>query len=234
MTPVLQAQRLSLSHRGPHGVVTAVRDVTLEVGRGETVALVGRSGSGKTSLLMALGLLATPDEGVVLVDGHDTSGMTDPVLSALRRDRVGFVFQAFNLLPQFTAEENVAMAHRDGLRGGAATAQSLLGDVGLGHRLRHRPNELSAGEQQRVAIARALVNSPALLLADEPTGNLDARTETEVLDILTGRAAANGTAVLLVTHSRDVAARADRVLHLADGVLGQGDVLPADSGRASA
>lgn len=217
---VLRAIGVSLAHRGPEGPVEAVRDVTLDIAPGETVALVGRSGSGKTSLLMALGLLATPDAGTVLVEGQDTAGLSDARLSALRRDRLGFVFQAFNLLPQFTAEENVALAHAAGLRGGREESRSVLCDVGLGHRLRHRPNELSAGEQQRVAVARALVNSPAVLLADEPTGNLDARTESEALDVLARRAAAHACAVLLVTHSADVASRADRVLFLADGVVG--------------
>ncbi|TXS56059.1 ABC transporter ATP-binding protein [Streptomyces sp. t39] len=221
MEAVLRAHRLCLTHHGPNGPVAAVRDVSLGVAAGETVALVGRSGSGKTSLLMALGLLATPDAGTVLVEGRDTAGLGDAELSALRRDRIGFVFQAFNLLPQFTAEENVAMAHRSGLRGGAERAARLLGDVGLGHRLRHRPHQLSAGEQQRVAIARALVNEPAVVLADEPTGNLDAETESDVLDVLTRGAAGSGCAVLLVTHSGDVAARAGRVLRMADGVCAE-------------
>lgn len=217
METVLRAHRLSLSHHGPDGPVAAVRDVSFEVAAGETVALVGRSGSGKTSLLMALGLLATPDEGTVVVDGRDTAGLGDAELSALRRDRVGFVFQAFNLLPQFTARENVAMAHRAGLRGGAERAALLLREVGLGHRLRHRPQQLSAGEQQRVAVARALVNAPAVVLADEPTGNLDAETESDVLDVLTRGAAHSGCAVLLVTHSAGVASRAGRVLRMVDG-----------------
>ncbi|MFC5902524.1 ABC transporter ATP-binding protein [Streptomyces zhihengii] len=221
MEAVLGAHRLSLSHQGPDGPVAAVRDVSFEVAAGEIVALVGRSGSGKTSLLMALGLLATPGAGTVLVEGRDTAGLADAELSALRRDRIGFVFQAFNLLPQFTAQENVAMAHRSGLRGGAERAARLLGEVGLGHRLRHRPQQLSAGEQQRVAVARALVNAPAVVLADEPTGNLDAETESDVLDVLTTGAAGSGCAVLLVTHSAGVASRAGRVLRMADGLCAE-------------
>ncbi|MEU1276853.1 ABC transporter ATP-binding protein [Streptomyces sp. NPDC005805] len=216
---VLRADRLGVTHRGPAGPVVAVRDVGLGVRRGETVALVGRSGSGKTSLLMALGLLATPDTGTVHVDGQDTAGLSDAARSALRRDRIGFVFQSFHLLAHLTAAENVALAHRSGPRAGLGPARRLLGDVGLAHRLRHRPGELSAGEQQRVALARALVNEPGVLLADEPTGNLDAATEAEVLDLLARGAADRGCAVLLVTHSREVADRADRVLHLTDGTL---------------
>lgn len=221
MTAVLGADRLCISHRGPDETVAAVRDVSLEIAAGETVALVGRSGSGKTSLLMALGLLATPDQGTVRVEGRDTAGMRDAELSALRRHRIGFVFQAFNLLPQLTAEENVAMAHRSGLRGGTERAVRLLEQVGLGHRLRHRPHQLSAGEQQRIAIARALVNEPAVVLADEPTGNLDAETESGVLDVLTRGAAGGGSAVLLVTHSGEVASRADRVLRIEGGTCAQ-------------
>ncbi|MGW1136202.1 ABC transporter ATP-binding protein [Streptomyces zhihengii] len=191
--------------------------MSLSIEAGETVALVGRSGSGKTSLLMALGLLATPDDGAVLVDGLDTTGLNDAELSVLRCEHIGFVFQSFNLLPQFTAEENVAMAHRGGLGRGLGRAAELLGEVGLANRRRHRPHQLSAGEQQRVAIARALVNTPSVVLADEPTGNLDAETEATVLDLLTRGTAESGTALLLVTHSADTAARAGRFLHMASG-----------------
>ncbi|UQA94819.1 ABC transporter ATP-binding protein [Streptomyces halobius] len=222
-TPAVQARAVCLSHRGPRGTVSAVRDASLEIAPGETVALAGRSGSGKTSLLMALGLLTTPDSGTIHIAGQDTSALNDTAASALRRDRIGFVFQSFNLLPQFTALENVTVAHRGGMRAGAEDARRLLEGVGLGHRLRHRPHELSAGEQQRVAIARALVNGPGLLLADEPTGNLDAGTESEVLDVLARQATEQGCAVLLVTHSSDVAARADRTLRMADGVLRPGN-----------
>ncbi|MEU9773538.1 ABC transporter ATP-binding protein [Streptomyces sp. NPDC047968] len=220
--PVLAARGLTVVHRGPDGPVTAVRGAVLDLVPGRTVALTGRSGSGKTSLLTALGLLAVPTAGTVLVDGRDTAGLSDAALSALRRDRLGFVFQSFHLLPQFTATENVALAHPGGLRRGAGPARLLLNGVGLGHRLGHRPRELSAGEQQRVALARALVNRPAVLLADEPTGNLDAESASAVLDLLTRSAAQDGCAVLLVTHSAEVAARADRVLEMADGVLGGG------------
>jgi putative ABC transport system ATP-binding protein len=200
--------------------VDALRGVDLEIGRGEFVALVGPSGSGKSTVLNLIGGLDRPTSGEIWIDGTELSDSDEKTLTRHRRQRVGFVFQSFNLLPRLTAEENVALPLMfsgvpEKERG--ARARELLERVGLEARLAHRPTQLSGGEQQRVAIARALVSQPALLLADEPTGNLDTVTGLEIMRLLKELNQEYGLTLLVVTHDPEVAAFADRVVRLRDG-----------------
>ena len=199
--------------------VRALDGVTFGVVRGDYVAIVGESGSGKTTLMHVLGGLDRPSSGDVVVDGRSLARTSRRELAALRARAIGFVFQGFNLLPNLDARENVALAARYARHGAAdavARAERALRDVGLGDRMHHRPSALSGGQQQRVAIARALVNEPALLLADEPTGELDSRTAENVLALLSTLNAA-GQTLIVVTHSEAVWRRARRVIRLADG-----------------
>ena len=201
-------------------VVAALSEVELTVPQGEFTALVGPSGSGKSTLLNLIGGLDHPSDGEVTVDGLSLGAATEPQLVRYRRERVGFIFQSFNLIPTFSAVENVespmmlAETPRSVRR---ARATSLLESVGLASRFLHKPNEMSGGEKQRVAIARALANRPLLLLADEPTGNLDSKTGAAVLDLLCSLIKAQGLTMIMVTHDPEVAARADRIIHLRDG-----------------
>ena len=202
--------------------VEALRSASLEVQRGEMVAIVGRSGSGKSTLLAILGLLETPTQGKLVLLGQDTQEMSSRTRSAFRATALGFAFQAFHLLPELTALENVSLAlSYQGLRSRERRAASYraLEEIGLAHRISARARTLSGGEQQRVALARAIAHEPPLLLADEPTGNLDREREAEILDILRGMAK-GGRSVVVVTHSLDVARAADRRLVMDDGVLG--------------
>jgi ABC-type lipoprotein export system ATPase subunit len=205
---------------GETAAVVALSSVSLTLHAGEIVALLGRSGSGKSTLLMAAGLLLVPQSGAVTVAGLATRELDDARRSRLRRDAIGFVFQSFNLLPQFSAVENVALASPRGIGPGLQQARELLVQFGLAERADHRPGELSAGEQQRVAIARALMNQPSLILADEPTGNLDEETGSDVLSLIRA-AAQRGCAVLLVAHDRRVADIADRILVMDGGRLSE-------------
>ncbi|MEV0963718.1 ABC transporter ATP-binding protein [Streptomyces sp. NPDC049910] len=204
--------------------VDVLREVDLCVRGGEVTALVGHSGSGKTTLLHILGLLTPPDNGRVLVGGTegtrpmDTSGLSDGALADLRRNRLGFVFQSYNLLPQHSALRNVVLPFLGGRGEGEERARTLLARVGLAERADHLPSELSGGEQQRVALARALVNDPPVVLADEPTGNLDAESEDLLLGLFRDLAD-EGRAVLLVTHNPTVTAFADVVHRLEKGAL---------------
>jgi putative ABC transport system ATP-binding protein len=202
--------------------VPALRGVTLTVRAGDYLAIVGPSGSGKSTLMHLLGGLDRPSSGQLLIGGRDVSRLTAPELAALRNRTIGFVFQSFHLLPRTSAVDNVALPLvYAGVRAGERRrrAAEMLDRVGLGHRLRHRPNQLSGGEQQRVAIARALIGGPSLLLADEPTGNLDSATGAEVLALLESLNAESGVAVVLVTHDHEVAARARREIRMRDGVI---------------
>jgi len=216
---VLQARGLAKAFAAPSGRLPVLVDVSLEVRAGEAVSIRGSSGSGKTTLLQQLGGLDEPDAGEVgiLVPG---AGLVRP-RSTLGRG-VGFVFQNYQLMPELTALENVALAARIAGKSPAEAkdaARSLLAQVGLAGRLEHLPSRLSGGECQRVAIARALVNRPSVILADEPTGNLDERTGVEIMDLLLGVVAERGAALVLVTHSREYAERAGRRLVLSGGVL---------------
>jgi putative ABC transport system ATP-binding protein len=198
--------------------VDALRGVTLQVTRGELVAIMGPSGSGKSTLMHLLAGLDRPTGGRVSIAGVDPAALSDTKLTRLRREHVGFVFQAFNLLPTLSAEENVTLPlELAGGRVDRAWVDELLRTVGLDERRRHRPAELSGGQQQRVAVARALVHRPSVLFADEPTGNLDSRSGAEVLELIRGAVDGYGQTTIMVTHDRRAAEVADRVLFIADG-----------------
>ncbi len=207
--------------------IRAVQGISLEVARGEFLAIMGPSGSGKSTLLNLIGGLDRLTAGDILIEGRSTRGLTETEWTTLRRERIGVVFQFFNLLPGLTARENVALPLL--LRGDADPAKRVeecLAAVGLAHRGEHRPSELSGGEQQRVALARALAHRPALLLADEPTGNLDSKVGREIVQLIKTLARQGGQTVVLATHSRDAAAEADRVLSMRDGSV-EGEGLPS-------
>ena len=210
--------------------VPALRGVSLTVPAGDYVAIVGQSGSGKSTLMHLLGGLDRPTSGTLLIDGRDVSTLSPGEMAHLRNATIGFVFQSFHLLARTTARDNVALplVYRGiGRRERRARATAMLDRVGLAHRLDHRPNQMSGGEQQRVAIARALVTGPSVLLADEPTGNLDSATGRSVLALLESLNA-DGVAVVLVTHDRDVAARARRQIVMRDGlIVGSADLAEA-------
>lgn len=212
--------RLTLA--GPAGPVPILRGVTLRVEAGETLGVVGPSGSGKSTLLAAIAGLERPTSGRVRVDGVDIAGLGEDALARFRRDRVGIVFQAFHLIPTMTAAENVAapleLARRRDARDRAAEA---LAAVGLAHRERHYPGQLSGGEQQRVALARAVAARPALILADEPTGNLDRATGGAAVDLLFAARAESGATLVLITHDPALAARCGRAVRMEDGVVAE-------------
>jgi len=220
---LLEAQDVTRVYRlGREVEVPALRGVSFLVDRGEHVAIVGSSGSGKSTLLNLLGALDRPTSGHVRYHGRDVREMSDAELAALRNGSIGFVFQSFQLLPRLTALDNVVvpLVYRPGTaRERRERAREALAQVGLADRVDHRPGELSGGQQRRVAIARALVTGPALVLADEPTGNLDSRTGQEVMDLLESLHAEQGTALVVITHERDIAARAARRILLRDGLI---------------
>ncbi|MFE9954698.1 ABC transporter ATP-binding protein [Micromonospora sp. NPDC005299] len=202
--------------------VPALRGVSLTIAQGEYAAVIGPSGSGKSTLMHLLGGLDRPTGGRLVIGGRDVATLTAPELATLRNETIGFVFQAFHLLPRTSAVDNVALplVYRGvGARERRERAAAMLGRVGLEHRLGHRPNQLSGGEQQRVAIARALVTDPAVLLADEPTGNLDTATGEAVLELLERLNAESGVALVMVTHDPEVAARARRRIAVRDGLI---------------
>ncbi len=217
--PILEATGLAKVYRRGASEVRAVDGIGLSVEAGEFMSIMGRSGSGKTTLLDLLGCLLRPTSGELSIDGRSVIGATDGELATIRRERIGFVFQEFNLIATLTAMENVMLPLRYGprRRGGREWATELLELVGLGSRAGHRPNELSGGEQQRVAIARALVNEPAVILADEPTGELDSTTSGQLLKTLRDLNEDRGVTVIIVTHDAAVAGTTDRVVRLHDG-----------------
>ena len=218
--PLVLLDDIRLTLQGAAGAVDILRGISLAIMHGETVALVGPSGSGKSSLMMVIAGIERPSAGRVVVAGQDLAALDENGLARLRRHHVGIVFQSFHLLPTMTARENVAIPlELAGHRNAFALAEAALARVGLGHRLGHYPGQLSGGEQQRVAIARAFVAGPALLLADEPTGNLDRATGESVIDYLFDEHARLGSALLLITHDPALAERCERRLDLADGRL---------------
>lgn len=201
--------------------VSVLKGIDLRIGRGEYVALMGPSGSGKSTLMNIIGCLDTPDAGTYILNGQKVETLDDDTLAGIRNREIGFVFQQFNLLPRLSAWENVAVPllyAGVGAKEREARAREGLAKVGLAERAHHRPNELSGGQSQRVAIARALINHPALILADEPTGNLDTKTSIEIMDLF-GAIHAGGNTVVLVTHEEDIAARTRRVVRIRDGVV---------------
>ncbi|HVZ90361.1 MAG TPA: ABC transporter ATP-binding protein [Rhizomicrobium sp.] len=228
--PAMRLDRVARVYREGAGELEVFRDVSLSLRQGEVVALVGQSGAGKSSLLHLAGLLEAPTAGEVLIGGAAASSLSDGERTRLRRDAIGFVYQAHHLLPEFNALENVMMPQLIAGKSPAEAereARRLLDLMGLSARLSHRPAELSGGEQQRVAIARALANHPRVLLADEPTGNLDPRTASGVFDALIAIVRKEGTAALVATHNADLAARMDRTLVLHDGAIAEGaDISP--------
>ena len=220
--PLVQAAGLSKSYRTAAGTLDVLRDVSLDVRAGEIVAIVGESGTGKSTLLHLLGALDRPTTGTVRYDGADIFAKDDEALADFRNRSVGFVFQFHHLLPEFSAVENVAMPaliRGESLARSEPRAKMLLASLGLEARAEHRPAQLSGGEQQRVAVARALMNEPRLVLADEPTGNLDTRTADVLHDEIVRLARADTASFVLVTHNPALAERADRVLHLREGRL---------------
>jgi ABC-type lipoprotein export system ATPase subunit len=217
---VVRLEGVSKVYQRGASIIRAVQGVSLEVAKGEFLAVIGPSGSGKSTLLNLIGGLDRPTEGDVVIEGRSTRGFSEAEWAELRRERIGIVFQFFNLLPGLTARENVALPLL--LRGDSDPGQRVeecLAAVGLAHRGEHRPSELSGGEQQRVAVARALAHRPALLLADEPTGNLDSKVGRGIVQLIKTLARQGGQTVVLATHSRDAAAEADRVLTMRDGFV---------------
>ncbi|MET7001287.1 ABC transporter ATP-binding protein [Chitinophaga defluvii] len=218
---VIHLENILKSYHMGNNDLQVLKGVSLNIFKNEYVALMGPSGSGKSTLMNILGCLDTPSGGKYVLSGHDVSTMEDNELARIRNQEIGFVFQQFNLMPRLTALENVAVPL---IYAGVSKkeredkARAMLEKVGLGERYKHRPNELSGGQCQRVAIARALVNDPSLILADEPTGNLDSKTSVEIMDIF-GNIHASGNTVVLVTHEEDIAEHARRIVRLRDGVI---------------
>jgi len=219
--PLLRLENVERDYMMGSETVRAVRGVSLVIRAGEHIAIVGPSGCGKSTLLNLLGAIDPPDEGRVLLGGRDVSRLNDREATALRLRRIGFVFQRFHLLPALTARENIELPMAEagvGARERALRSRELLAYVGLADRERHRPPQLSGGEQQRVAIARALANAPAIVLADEPTGELDARTGAEVASLF-ARLNRDGTTLVIATHDEELASGAKRVIHMRDGAV---------------
>lgn len=204
------------------GGLQVLKGIDLYVGKSEVVSIMGASGAGKSTLLHILGTLSAPDGGSLVIDGTDVSGLGGKALSEFRNRRIGFVFQAHHLLPEFTAVENVmipALIGKSSAKGARERAEDLLMDLGLSERMSHKPSQMSGGEQQRVAIARALVNSPAVLFADEPSGNLDSRTKADIHGLFFTLREKYGQTIVIVTHDPDLAKMCDRSLFMRDGVF---------------
>jgi putative ABC transport system ATP-binding protein len=218
--PIIEASHLGKTYRTGKLEVPALRDVTFSVERGEFVAIVGPSGSGKSTLFYILGGLTSPTSGSLRIQGQDFSKLSDAARTSLRRAHIGFIFQRFNLLPTISARQNIELAHTIADTGkpfDKALLEHLSGLLGLGDRLDHRPNELSGGQQQRVAIARALITRPAIVLADEPTGNLDTENSAAVLEMLRSSSRELKQTVMMITHNPEAAQIADRVITMRDG-----------------
>lgn len=219
--PLIRIRGISRRYVIGTETIHALKSVDLDVHKGEFVALMGPSGSGKSTLMNILGCLDTPSGGEYLLNGIRVSDMTEDELAEVRNKEIGFVFQTFNLLPRSTALDNVALPlvyagfNQTQRR---ARAQTVLETVGLGNRINHKPNELSGGQRQRVAVARALINNPSIILADEPTGNLDTKTSLEIMGLLE-EIHANGNTIILVTHEEDIAQYAHRIVRMRDGLI---------------
>ena len=217
---VIEAENLTKVYEMGEIEVQALGGVSFKIRRGEVVSIMGPSGSGKSTLMNILGCLDVPTSGEYILDGENVSHLSDNDLSDIRNQKVGFVFQSFNLLPRINALSNVMLPLRySGTNHMKDRATEALKSVGLEDRMNHRPNELSGGQQQRVAIARALVTQPAIIMADEPTGNLDSKSGEEIMKLLLDLNKQSGTTLIIVTHSPEVAAQTQRVLHIRDGLL---------------
>jgi len=218
---VIQAENLTKVYKMGQVEVHALNGLSLEIARGEIVAIMGPSGSGKSTLMNIIGCLDRPTSGEYILDGEPVSRLTDDQLATIRNHKVGFVFQSFNLLSRATALANVELPIRysGNVHGRVDKARAALESVGLADRIHHRPNELSGGQQQRVAIARALVNDPAIILADEPTGNLDTKSGQEIMELLLNLNREHGTTLIIVTHAADIAAHTQRIIRIRDGVV---------------
>lgn len=229
MAPIIQVENVHKTYRIGKVDVPALRGVSLSVARGEFVSIVGPSGSGKSTLFYILGGLTRADSGHVVIDDADFAQLSDPERTKLRKTKIGFVFQKFNLLPTLTARNNIAIAQN--IAGSTANHDpehfaKITRLLGVDKRLDHRPSEMSGGEQQRVALARALINKPALILADEPTGNLDTKNSQVVLDMLRQSNKEFGQTVLMITHNPEAAAFGDRIIHMRDGEIVTPDLDP--------
>ena len=227
--PIIQTTNLAKRYVMGTEVINALRSVSIEIQRGEYVAFMGPSGSGKSTLMNLIGCLDTPTEGSYVLNGQDVSRMSDNSLAEVRTKEIGFVFQTFNLLPRASSLDNVALPliyAGFGKRERDERAMAVLQSVGLGDRAKHKPNELSGGQRQRVAIARALVNHPSIILADEPTGNLDTKTSHEIMDLFEALYA-KGNTIIMVTHEEDIARYAHRIVRLRDGLV-ESDVVNTD------
>ncbi len=218
---VLNVSQVAKSYQTGGERIEVLRDVTFRLEAGEWLTLLGASGSGKTTLLNLLGLLEKPDRGSISAAGTDYSTLSGRAAAEFRNTRIGFIFQSYCLLPELNVLENVMLPGMlAGRRSLKKEAAALIDRVGLSHRISHRPSELSGGEQQRVSIARALINDPEILLADEPTGNLDSRSGADILELFAGlRSSSPGRGIIMITHNEAVAEKSDKVLFLADGVL---------------
>ncbi len=229
MEEIIRLEHISKIYHPGENEIRALSDVSLTIHKGEFVAIVGQSGSGKSTLMNLLGCLDTPSEGAYILEGSDVSTLSDHQLSAIRNRQIGFIFQGFNLIPSLTALENVELPliYRGiGREERRRTARESLERVGLGNRIRHRPAEMSGGQQQRVAIARAIAAHPPILLADEPTGNLDSASGADVMEILRSLNR-DGHTVILITHDSGIAATIDRVVHIQDGqIVSDGSRIP--------
>jgi len=233
---MIRLDAISLTLRSPAGPVDILKAVDLEVAAGSSLSVVGPSGSGKSSLLAIIGGIEQPTSGRAFVDGEEITALDQDGLALFRRDRIGILFQSFHLIPTMTARENVALPMELAGRSGALrVAAERLAEVGLKHRLGHYPGQLSGGEQQRVAIARALINEPTLILADEPTGNLDSETGRHVIELLFDTQKKRNTTLLLITHDGAIAALCDETVRMSDGrILSPGDDALAAEGRSVA
>ena len=221
MKPVIDLQEIEKTYYTGKLAVKVLKGITLNIYENEYVAMMGPSGSGKSTLMNILGCLDNATGGTYILNGQDVSTMTETDQATIRNKEIGFVFQAFNLMPRLTALENVVLpliyagkSRKERISRG----EELLEAVGLGDRMNHKPNELSGGQIQRVSIARSMANKPSIILADEPTGNLDTKTSYEIMDLF-ARIQAEGNTVIMVTHEEDIAARAKRIIHLRDGII---------------
>ncbi|WP_423818436.1 ABC transporter ATP-binding protein [Salinimicrobium sp. TIG7-5_MAKvit] len=221
MSSVIKIRQITRDFHLGQEIVKVLKGIDLDIEKGEYVAFMGPSGSGKSTLMNLLGCLDTPTSGQYILNGKDVSQMSDDELAEIRNKEIGFVFQTFNLLPRTTALENVALPM---IYAGATKSQrkeraeKVLADVGLADRMDHKPNQLSGGQRQRVAVGRALVNNPSIILADEPTGNLDSKTSVEIMNLFDD-IHASGNTVILVTHEEDIARHAHRIIRLRDGMI---------------